>query len=168
MAQLTGTHEFDGMQVGFVKVKTIGNHQLGLIALRRANHFLALRLVGSHGFFAQHMNASVGGLHGIVAMHAVGQRDIDGVNFAAVHEMRIVLIGVDRFHAVFFAELLGFGGIVGGGVLSGSAACITVVVFCAAAATVKTRTTIRVFIPVMLGCKAGCDKVTLVCGNQEM
>src|SRR5437867_4719396 len=76
VAQLSRLSQLDCFQVRFLKVKAIGDHQLHIVLTSRADHVFTFRFGNRHRLLAKHVNAGPACGDGIVAMHAVRQRDI--------------------------------------------------------------------------------------------
>jgi hypothetical protein len=70
----------DGFEVPFFEVQAVGDHELHAISLGRVGHGFALLCGDRHWFFAKHVNAGIGGAHGVFAVQIVGQDDIHCVD----------------------------------------------------------------------------------------
>ena len=75
-------------------MQAVGDHQLDRGLARGLRHLLAFVLGHRHRLLAQHVHARARGAHGVLAVHAVRQRDVDRVDRAALQALVVLLVGV--------------------------------------------------------------------------
>src|SRR5271170_3061457 len=109
-AEFAGARNANGLLVvGFVTA-TVGNHELFVRGAAGVDHFLAFGGSAGHGLFGQHVFAGLEPADGVLGVHAVGQDDVDDVDFRIVFDRVIVLVVVNvlKVDAVAHRELFGF------------------------------------------------------------
>ena len=94
-------------------MKPVGDHQFDIVLFRRSDHRLTVFLGHRHRLFTKNMDTRPSGCFGIGAMHVIGQRDIDGVYFAALQAFGKFFVGIGVRDTVLLAEFFEFSGIVG-------------------------------------------------------
>ena len=57
-------------------------------------HFFALGNRDRHGLFTEHVHARLDGADGVLAVHVIGQRDIDGIHLPQALVVLVVAEGV--------------------------------------------------------------------------
>ena len=102
--------ELDGPEVGGLVVAAVGDHELDVGGLAGGDHGLGFGDVDGHGLFAEDMLAGLGGADGVLGVHGVGQRDVDGVDGGVVRDLVEVFVAVDGVggDAVFGGDAVGF------------------------------------------------------------
>ena len=63
IADLARLHDLDRAEIGFLEMQPVGDHQLDVVLLAGVDHPLAFVRGDGHRFFAQHVNAGLGGPH---------------------------------------------------------------------------------------------------------
>ncbi len=102
--QFMGTrHSYRLLVVGFVPA-AVGYHQFLTRLAPGVDHVLALRRGIRHGLFRQNMFARLQAAHGVLSMHAIGEHNVDDVDFGIILDGIIVLVGVDVFRIYSVAE----------------------------------------------------------------
>jgi hypothetical protein len=76
-------------------VQPVGNHQLYVGGLAGGDHCFGIGDCGAHGFFAEDVLAGFGGADGVLGVHVVGERDVDGVDGLVVADFVHVFVAVD-------------------------------------------------------------------------
>src|SRR5262249_51865967 len=56
------------------------------------DHAAGLGWAGRHRLLAEHVHAGRGGTLGVVAVHRVGQHDVDGIGVTAAHQVVILVV----------------------------------------------------------------------------
>ena len=92
------------VQVALLEVKSVGDHQFDPGLLRGADHGLALFLGDRHGLFAQDVHTCAGRTLGVLAVHAVGQTDVDRVDIPAGQQPVVLLIRTSLLDLVLLAQ----------------------------------------------------------------
>ncbi len=95
LAECAVANELDGAEVGGLVVAAVGDHELYVGGLAGGDHLLAVGDAGGHGLFAEHVLAGLGGADGVLGVHGVGQRDVDGVDGGIVRNLVEVFVVVD-------------------------------------------------------------------------
>ena len=92
---------------GFV-VEPVGDHQLDACGAAGVDHLHAPRRTDLHGLFAEHMLAGLRSTDGVLRVHAVGQRNVDGLDSAIGSDAAKVLVAVDGAgrHAILRGDAL--------------------------------------------------------------
>ena len=80
LAERAVANQLDGAQVGGLVVAAVGDHQLHVGGLAGGDHGFGIGDGGRHGLFAEHVLAGLGGANGVLGVHGVGQRHVDGVD----------------------------------------------------------------------------------------
>src|SRR5208337_719293 len=76
-------------------VAAVGDHEPDVCRLASRDHRLGLGHIGGHGLFAEDVLAGFGGADGVLGVHGVGQRDVDGVDGGVVRDFVEVFVVVN-------------------------------------------------------------------------
>ena len=95
LAERAVADELDGAEVGGLVVAAVGDHELDVGGLAGGDHGFGFGDVGGHGLFAEHVLAGLGGADGVLGVHGVGQRDVDGVDGGVARDLVEVFVVVD-------------------------------------------------------------------------
>ncbi len=117
VSQLPTLDQIDRLQVGFLEVEPIGDHELGLMFFGHPDHGAAVFLRHRHGLLAQDVNPAAESPFGILAVEMIGERYIDRVDRTAVQALVEFFVGVpppDLILACQLLQLLGVAGNEGG------------------------------------------------------
>ena len=93
------------MEIGVVKVKPVGNHELYLVLFNHLNHRLTIAFARGHGFFAKDMAAGAGSALSVFAVKRVWSGNVNGIHILAFDRRFHIFVGVS-LHAVALAQLL--------------------------------------------------------------
>ena len=85
----------DHFQIVRLIAATVGNHQFAIRFARGVDHRQTIGWRVRHGFFRQHMLASLVPPNRIFGVHAIGENDVDDVDFGVVANIVVVLIVVN-------------------------------------------------------------------------
>ena len=86
-------------------MQTIRHHQHDFVAFGRAHDLFALLRGHRQRFFTKYMNTGLRGTHSVVAVQAVRQRDVHGIDRLARETLVILLIRIKSRRLVFAPEL---------------------------------------------------------------
>ncbi len=100
-----------GFDVGGLVVDAVGDHELDIGFAAGVDHGAALGGGDGHGLLAEDVLAGLRGADGVLAMHAVGQTDVYGVDVFVVADAVEGFVGVDGGFgdAVHFGVVLALG-----------------------------------------------------------
>jgi len=109
LAEVAVANELDGAQIGRLIVAAIGDHQFLVCGLAGGDHLLAVFNAGGHGLFTEHVLAGLGGADGVLGVHGVGERDVDGIDSGVVRDLveRFVAVDGTGWDVVLGGDLLG-------------------------------------------------------------
>ncbi len=107
LADGAGVDEAFGFEVGGLVVDAVGDHEVAFVGGAGGDHIAALGGGDGHGLFAEDVFAGFGCADGVLAVHGVGQADVDGVDGGVVAQAIVGFVAVGR----------GFGEVVEGGVV---------------------------------------------------
>ena len=99
-AELAGLQKGNHLQIGAVEMKPVSDHQFDAAVLRGPDHGFAFLRGHGHRFFAKDVYARLRGAHGELAVHAVGQGNVDRVQLPALKADGIILVRQKIGHAV--------------------------------------------------------------------
>jgi hypothetical protein len=108
----TGLNKGANLEEDGIEVEPVADHEVDVVGAASVDHVAALGGGNSHGLLTEDMLAGFGGADGVLAVHRVGERDVDGVNGFVVSDVVIGFVGIDGVggDAVLIAKLFAFVG----------------------------------------------------------